>query len=62
MYKICLKETEEKTETFVDFDEILTFSERVVQFKCGKYLYSCKEWHEQLKDFAKRLTQSVVEK
>ncbi len=62
MYKICLKETEEKTETFVDFDEILAFNERVIHFKCGKYINSCKEWHEQLKDFAKRLTQSVVEK
>ena len=62
MYKVLLKETEKKTETIVDFDEILAFNEREIHFKCDKYLNSCKEWHEQLKDFAKRLTQSVVVK
>lgn len=55
MYKICLKENEDKLETFVDFEEIVAFNERCIHFKCGKSIDSCKEWHEQLKNFSNRL-------
>ena len=54
MYKVRLKETKDKLETFVDFDEIVTFNERFVNFKCGKTLECCKEWHEQLSQFSIR--------
>ena len=53
MFFIVLDETDDKLETIIDFDEIISFNERKIVFKNTMFLDSCKEWYNQLKQLKK---------